>query len=130
MHKVKLYTFISTFKRGIVAIEIKDVVKRIFDAIFCFTSYASAINIVDIAVGVPAWSITADDWYKSKFKNLLIKKTIKGRINNFNKIANLISSLISKNLPFWFVIIPNLVPTIIIAKGLVARRGRSFKLFG
>jgi len=29
-------------------------VKRIFDAIFCFTLYASAIKIVDIAVGVPA----------------------------------------------------------------------------
>jgi len=42
------------FKRGIVTIEIKVVVKRIFEEIFCFTSYASAINIVEIAVGVPA----------------------------------------------------------------------------
>ena len=38
----------------IVIIEIKVVVKRIFEAIFCFTPYASAIKIVDIAVGVAA----------------------------------------------------------------------------
>ena len=34
------------------------------------------------------------------FMNLHITKTIKGRINNFNKIENLISSLRSKILPF------------------------------
>jgi len=42
------------FNSGIVNIEIKVVVKRIFEAIFWLMSYASAINIVDIAVGVPA----------------------------------------------------------------------------
>ena len=87
---------------------------------------------MDIAVGVPAWSITADDWSKSKFNNLIIKKTIKGRINNFNKIENLISSLRSKILPFWFVIIPSLVPTIIIVGtrlGIITnQKGRTLEL--
>ena len=46
--------FLKTFKRGIVTIEIKVVVKSILEAIFCFILYASAIKIVDIAVGVPA----------------------------------------------------------------------------
>jgi len=50
----QLNALMRTFKRGIVIIEIKVEVKRIFDAIFCFTLYASAIKIVDIAVGVPA----------------------------------------------------------------------------
>ena len=49
-----LNVFKRIFKSGIVTIEIKVEVKRIFDAIFCFTLYASAIKIVDIAVGVPA----------------------------------------------------------------------------
>ena len=111
------------FKRGIVTIEIKVVVKSILEAIFCFILYASAIKIVDIAVGVPAWRITAADWLKSKSNNLLTKKIIKGRINNFNKIENLISWLISKIFPFWFVIIPSLVPTIIIARAITTLAG-------
>ena len=53
--------FINILYKGIVIIEITVVVKRIFEAIFCLTSYASAINIVEIAVGVPACSIKADD---------------------------------------------------------------------
>ena len=48
---------------------------------------------------------------------------MKGRMNNFNKIENLIPSLKSKNLPFWFVIIPSLVPTIIIAKAITILAG-------
>jgi len=52
--KIYLTAINKIFKRGIVNIEIKVVVKSIFEAIFCLTSYASAINIVDIAVGVAA----------------------------------------------------------------------------
>ena len=53
---------IKNVKVGIVNIEINVVVKRIFAAISWFFLYASAINIVDIAVGVAAWSTTADVW--------------------------------------------------------------------
>jgi len=41
----------------------------------------------------------------------------------FNKIENLISSFRSKILPFWFVIIPSLVPTIIIAIAITILAG-------
>ena len=78
--------FIKKAKEGIVIIEINVVVKRILAATLWFFLYASAINIVDIAVGVPAWRTKAEVSFKLKFKILLTKNMIKGKINNFTKI--------------------------------------------
>ena len=67
-------------------IEIIVVAKRIFAAISWLILYDSAISIVDIAVGVPAWSTTADVWYGSKFMYLLVKNINAGKIINFKNI--------------------------------------------
>ena len=96
--------------------DINVVVKRIVEAIFWLVLYASAIKIVETADGVPAWRTTADVSLRLKFKILLTKNIIKGKINNFIIIEYLIPLLILKNLVLLFVIIPSFVPTTIIAR--------------
>ncbi len=85
--------------------------------------YASAINIVETADGVPAWRTTAEVSLRSKFRILLAKNIIIGKINNFNNIEYLISLLNLKILVLLFVIIPSLVPTTTIAKTITILAG-------
>ena len=80
--------------------EINVVVKRIVAEISCFVLYASAINIVDTADGVPAWRTTAEVSFELKFKSLQTKNIIKGKINNFNIIEYLIFLFKFKNVFF------------------------------
>ena len=72
---------------GIVIIEISVVVNRIVAAMSWLVLYASAIKMVETADGVPAWRTTADVSLKSKFKILLTKYMIRGKMNSF-KIIN------------------------------------------
>ena len=106
-----------------VVIEINVVVKRIEAAIFWLILYASAIKIVDIADGVPAWRTTAEVSFGLKPRILLTTKIIKGNINNFNIIEYLIPLFILKNLVLAFVMIPSLVPTTMIAKNITILAG-------
>ena len=108
---------------GIVIIEINVVVKRIVAAIFWLILYASAIKIVDTADGVPAWRTTAEVSFRLKFRIMLTKNIIKGKINNFNIIEYLIPLLKLKNLFLLFVIIPSLVPTTTIARTITILAG-------
>ena len=108
---------------GIVVIEINVVVKRIVAAIIWLVLYASAIKIVDTAEGVPAWRTTAEVSFRFKFRILLTKNIIRGKINNFKIIEYLIPWFKLKNLVFLFVIIPSLVPTTTIARKITILAG-------
>ena len=66
------------------------------DRIFGYKDTASHWFRLDKGFSFPS----VDDWLKLKFKKMQAKKIIKGKINSFNNIENLISSFISSTLPF------------------------------
>ena len=79
--------------------------------------------MVDTADGVPACRTSADVSLRLKLKILLTKYMLRGNMNSFNIIENLIPLSKLKNLALLFVIIPSLVPTIIIARTITILAG-------